>query len=107
MSIFFEHNGHTIWNPSNGIARLFLSQVNSVAEFLQVESGLSDIISDEIQIDVENLKALILAIETYRSGPHWRPIAIDATENMASVLTQFVQAAEQGSTFSERFNRDL
>ncbi len=51
MSQFFDVGDETLWNPSNGAARLFLSYVRLYEEELGVPSGFGPMESDECKID--------------------------------------------------------
>ncbi|MEU6373445.1 DUF6086 family protein [Streptomyces sp. NPDC046909] len=51
MSQYFELDGETLWNPSNGAARLFLAQVRVYEEEVGVPSGFGPMENDECQVD--------------------------------------------------------
>ncbi|MFF9767624.1 DUF6086 family protein [Streptomyces sp. NPDC014636] len=51
MSQYFEIGEETLWNPSNGAARLFLRQVEVFEAELELPSGLGPMRNDECKID--------------------------------------------------------
>jgi hypothetical protein len=51
MSQYFDVRGETLWNPSNGAARLFLRYVRLYEEELGVPSGFGPMENDECEID--------------------------------------------------------
>ena len=81
MSIIFQVNGNSIWNPSNLNANLFLSFTRSVESYLQVQSGFSDIQSDEISIDTLKLRKFITK---YQNQEH--QVFLNLTEGYFGVL---------------------
>ena len=51
MSQYFDIGDETLWNPSNGAARLFLRHVRLYEEELGVPSGFGPMENDECEID--------------------------------------------------------
>lgn len=51
MSQYFDIGDETLWNPSNGAARLFLRQVEVFEAELGLPSGIGPMRNDECQID--------------------------------------------------------
>ncbi|MFF8726009.1 DUF6086 family protein [Streptomyces sp. NPDC015171] len=51
MSQYFDIGDETLWNPSNGAARLFLRQVEVFEAELELPSGLGPMRNDECTID--------------------------------------------------------
>ncbi|GAA4063156.1 DUF6086 family protein [Streptomyces shaanxiensis] len=51
MSQYFDIGDETLWNPSNGAARLFLRYVRLYEEELGVPSGFGPMENDECKID--------------------------------------------------------
>ncbi|MFI8531195.1 DUF6086 family protein [Streptomyces aquilus] len=51
MSQYFDVGDETLWNPSNGAARLFLRHVRLYEEELGVPSGFGPMENDECEID--------------------------------------------------------
>ncbi|WP_225826302.1 DUF6086 family protein [Streptomyces naphthomycinicus] len=51
MSQYFEIGDETLWNPSNGAARLFLRQVEVFEAELELPSGLGPMRNDECKIE--------------------------------------------------------
>ncbi|RAG81656.1 hypothetical protein DN069_31705 [Streptacidiphilus pinicola] len=62
MSQYFDLGEQTLWNPSNGAARLFLRQVSVFEAELGWPSGLGEMREDECQIDPAALKAFVEAL---------------------------------------------
>ena len=55
MSYQFESNGRVVWDVSTDVARCFLSQVRSVEELCQADTGIGKVISDTVQIDLRQV----------------------------------------------------
>jgi hypothetical protein len=54
MSVYFiAKDSLDIWNPANIAARLFCDQAESAARVLGTETGLGQIIADEVAVDNE------------------------------------------------------
>ncbi|MFD5148968.1 DUF6086 family protein [Streptomyces sp. NPDC058401] len=51
MSQYYDVGDETVWNPSNGAARLFHRQVAVFEEELGLPSGIGPLINDECQLD--------------------------------------------------------
>ncbi|MBY8889245.1 DUF6086 family protein [Streptomyces sp. PTM05] len=62
MSQYFDLGKQTLWNPSNGAARLFLRQVYVFEAELGLPSGLGQMRDDECQIDPAALKTFAEAL---------------------------------------------
>jgi hypothetical protein len=50
MSQYYEMDGTTLWNPSNGASRLFLNQAKFFEEELGLPSGISPMKSDVCEV---------------------------------------------------------
>ena len=59
MSYVFEVNDDTIWSPSMIAGGFFISQVRQLERILSLPSGLTESMSDTIQVDVECLSAFL------------------------------------------------
>jgi hypothetical protein len=94
MSVFFECDGKTVWNPGADVAVMFVHQVRGLELMLRVSSGLTGIESDEVQIDVGALAAFIASLEARLSV--WRaPAALamcDAPTTMLCCLYALCEA---------------
>lgn len=51
MSQYYDMGDQTLWNPSNGASRLFMSQVSVYQAELGLPSGIGPMQADECQID--------------------------------------------------------
>ncbi|MGW8329861.1 DUF6086 family protein [Streptomyces sp. NPDC055897] len=51
MSQYYDIGDQTLWNPSNGASRLFMSQVSVYQAELGLPSGIGPMQADECQID--------------------------------------------------------
>ncbi|MDN3026423.1 DUF6086 family protein [Streptomyces sp. S.PB5] len=71
MSQYFELDGETLWNPSNGAARLFLAHVRIYEGELGITSGFGPMENDECQVDPAALASFADAlIELHDRTPH-------------------------------------
>ncbi len=61
MSIYFICNGKDLWNPASFTGRLYCEQANAVARLLKIESGVGEVIRDEVAVDAEKFKAFATA----------------------------------------------
>lgn len=60
MSIWvISSSGSDLWNPAQRKGRLFLANVRALEEFIGLPSGVSDVYSDEIEVDTIALEAFI------------------------------------------------
>lgn len=71
MSQYFEAAGTTLWNPSNGVASLFLRTADAVAPLVELPTGISPGRADEHEVDPDTFAALVDALVTrYLSSNH-------------------------------------
>ena len=72
MSIYFQTEERVVWNPSNGVARAFLAMTAAAEEFVGVASGFSAVVSDEVTVDVPQLRVFRAAMGevTHRATAH-------------------------------------
>ncbi|WP_025273642.1 DUF6086 family protein [Haloglycomyces albus] len=59
MSIMFDVGDTTIWNPSNGPGRLFVAIKSALETDHNLDSGISNITSDECKIDPPVLRSFL------------------------------------------------
>jgi hypothetical protein len=77
VSQYFGLGERTLWNPSNGAARLFLGQVFVFEAELGLPSGIGPMREDECQIDPGTLKLFVEALlERHRRTSHAVMIAL-------------------------------
>jgi hypothetical protein len=62
MSYMFEHRDEPIWEPSADVARLLLATTSHLEDRLGIKSGLTEYMSDTINIDFEQLSRFLLAL---------------------------------------------
>ncbi|WP_329336624.1 DUF6086 family protein [Streptomyces sp. NBC_00663] len=62
MSQYFDIGHQTLWNPSNGAARLFLRHVRLYEEELGVPSGFGPMENDECKIDPAVFETYVNAV---------------------------------------------
>ncbi|MEV0372491.1 DUF6086 family protein [Streptomyces sp. NPDC050636] len=62
MSQYYDMGDQTLWNPSNGASRLFMSQVNVYEAEVGLPSGIGPMKADECQIDPTVFKAFVDAL---------------------------------------------
>ncbi|MGJ5897878.1 hypothetical protein DF268_28170 [Streptomyces sp. V2] len=62
MSQYFEIDGESLWNPSNGASRLFLAHVRLYESKLGIPSGFGEMTDDECAIDVTLFGAFVRAL---------------------------------------------
>ncbi|WP_405407136.1 DUF6086 family protein [Streptomyces decoyicus] len=62
MSQYYDMGDQTLWNPSNGASRLFMSQVNIYEAEVGLPSGIGPMKADEYQIDPTVFKAFVDAL---------------------------------------------
>ncbi|MFJ9815542.1 DUF6086 family protein [Streptomyces sp. NPDC101151] len=62
MSQYFDIGDETLWNPSNGAARLFLLQVAAFEEEVGLPSGFGPMENDECRLDPVAFEAFLDAL---------------------------------------------
>ncbi|MFJ3205918.1 DUF6086 family protein [Streptomyces sp. NPDC086989] len=62
MSQYYDMGDQTLWNPSNGASRLFISQVSVYQAELGLPSGIGPMQADECQIDPLVFKEFVDAL---------------------------------------------
>lgn len=101
MSQYFELGEQTLWNPSNGAARLFLRQVSVFEGELGLPSGIGPMRDDECQIDPVALKTFVEALlEQYLSATHGVVIAL--SEGFAASMLVLAERAGIQLVLSDR-----
>ncbi|WP_435225214.1 DUF6086 family protein [Streptomyces sp. Tue6028] len=77
MSQYFKLDGRTLWNPSNGAARLFLRQVAVFEAELGLPSGIGPMEADESRIDPVAFQMFVAALlAQHRRTSHGVMIAL-------------------------------
>ena len=62
MSYLFEHRDEPIWEPSIDVARLLLAATSHLENRLGIKSGLTEYMSDTIDIDFDELSRFLVAL---------------------------------------------
>lgn len=73
MSVYFAVAGVVVWNPSNGVGRLYVAQLDAAARFAGMDSGLSYPAGDpdSFAVDPATFGALINELlRTYERSNH-------------------------------------
>lgn len=93
MSQYYVMGDQTLWNPSNGASRLFMSQVNVYQAEVGLPSGIGPMKADESQLDPTVFKMLVDALLTWhRNTSH----AVMAALSEGFVATVLVLAKRAG-----------
>ncbi|MEU2792333.1 DUF6086 family protein [Streptomyces sp. NPDC007100] len=93
MSQYYDMGDQTLWNPSNGASRLFMSQVSIYQAELGLPSGIGPMQADECQIDPVAFKAFVDALLAWhRRTSH----AVVAALSQGFVATVLVLAERAG-----------
>ncbi|MFD8488989.1 DUF6086 family protein [Streptomyces sp. NPDC059712] len=74
MSQYFDVGDETLWNPSNGAARLFLQHVAVYEAELGTPSGVGEMINDECQIDTGAYERFVNVLVEWHHGTRHRII---------------------------------
>jgi len=91
MSQYFDVGDETLWNPSNGAARLFLRHVTLYEDELGVPSGIGPMENDECRIDPAALGTFVNTLLQWRDRT--RHHVVDALS--AGFLATAVALAER------------
>lgn len=67
MSQYYKLGDRTLWNPSNGASRLFMSHVTVYQTQVGLPSGISPTDADERQIDPIAFAAFVDALLAWHS----------------------------------------
>ncbi|MFF4270263.1 DUF6086 family protein [Streptomyces sp. NPDC001536] len=128
MSQYFDIGDETLWNPSNGAARLFLRYVRLYEEELGVPSGFGPMENDECEIDPavfgayvdallelhdrtrhgiidalsEGFVATVLVLAERAGVDVRRPVVADGLEGLRDVQVPLIDAGERAVRLRER-----
>lgn len=93
MSQYYGMGDETLWNPSNGASRLFMSQVTVYQAELGLPSGIGPMQADECQIDPIAFQEFVDALLAWhRKTSH----AVTAALSEGFVATVLVLAERAG-----------
>ncbi|MFF9819529.1 DUF6086 family protein [Streptomyces sp. NPDC014006] len=93
MSQYYYMGDQTLWNPSNGASRLFLSQVSVYQAELGLPSGIGPMQADECQIDPLVFKEFVDALLAW----HWRtrhPVMAALSEGFVATVLVLAERAD-------------
>ncbi|MFG1941459.1 DUF6086 family protein [Nonomuraea sp. NPDC048826] len=94
MSQYFQAGDQVLWNPSNGVAGLFIRSAEALAPETGLPTGLGPMESDECQVDLATFAAFVSAlIGRYERSNH--PILHSLMEGF--IATALVLAERGGA----------
>ncbi|MFH9044798.1 DUF6086 family protein [Streptomyces sp. NPDC017966] len=107
MSQYYQLSGQTLWNPSNGASRLFMSQVTVYQAEVGLPSGIGPMEADECQIDPIALEAFVSALLAWHSETRHAVMATLSEGFVATVLALAeianIEVSWQAAKHAERF----
>ncbi|MFD4118459.1 DUF6086 family protein [Streptomyces niveus] len=86
MSQYYDVGDRTLWNPSNGASRLFMSQVSVYQAELGLPSGIGPMQADECQIDPLVFKDFVDALLAWHQRTNHEVMAALSEGFVAAVL---------------------
>ncbi|MCX4672391.1 DUF6086 family protein [Streptomyces sp. NBC_01381] len=86
MSQYYDLGDRTLWNPSNGASRLFMSQVTVYQAEVGLPSGISPMEADECQIDPISFAVFVDALLDWHSKTRHAVMATLSEGFVATVL---------------------
>jgi hypothetical protein len=97
VSQYFDVDDETLWNPSNGVSRLFRRQVAVFEAEWELASGIGPMENDECQISPPTFEVFVNALLTqHRRTSH--PIMLALSEGFTA--TAVVLAERAGITLN-------
>lgn len=86
MSQYYDLGDRTLWNPSNGASRLFMSQVTVYQAEVGLPSGIGPMEADECEIDPVAFAAFVDALLAWHSKTRHAVMATMSEGFVATVL---------------------
>lgn len=86
MSRYYDLGDQTLWNPSNGASRLFMSQVTIYQAEVGLPAGIGPMEADECQIDPIAFAAFVDALLAWHSNTRHAVMATLSEGFVATVL---------------------
>lgn len=86
MSQYYKLGDQTLWNPSNGASRLFMSQVTVYQAEVGLPSGIAPTEADECQLDLIEFAAFVDALLAWHSKTRHAVMATLSEGFVATVL---------------------
>lgn len=62
MSIYFDYQGETLWNPATGLGRWYVSLAEAAAQVVEVPTGLVMNDDDTCTIDLDDFRLFVEAL---------------------------------------------
>ncbi|QVQ51502.1 hypothetical protein J4H86_22325 [Spiractinospora alimapuensis] len=62
MSVFFDVDGQSVWNPSNTVAEVYLATAAALRGLAGTETGLGERRDDECAVDAHQLRDFTTAL---------------------------------------------
>jgi uncharacterized protein DUF6086 len=95
MSRYFQVGDQVLWNPSNGVAELFVSTANALASAVGVPTGIGLMEADEYQLDLDAFGAFVDAlVGRYVASRH--PILRSLLEGFTATALVIVKRGGRG-----------
>jgi hypothetical protein len=92
VSRYFQAGDRVLWNPSNGVADLFVGTVDMLATLEGVSAGIGPMQADEYQLDVDAFSGFVDAlVGRYLASRH--PILRSLMEGFTATALVLVQRA--------------
>ncbi|WP_327178470.1 DUF6086 family protein [Streptomyces sp. NBC_01335] len=105
MSQYYDLGDRTLWNPSNGASRLFMSQVTVYQAEVGLPSGIGPMEADECQIDPIAFAAFVDALLTWHGKTRHAVMATLSEGFVATVLALAekadIEVGRQGADHAE------
>lgn len=106
MSQYYDMGDQTLWNPSNGASRLFMSQVSFYQAELGLPSGIGPMQADECQIDPLVFKEFVDALLAWHRRTSHAVMAALSEGFVATVLVLAERAGTQVNWLPADFTED-
>ncbi|MFD4032025.1 DUF6086 family protein [Streptomyces sp. NPDC058637] len=106
MSQYFERGDRTLWNPSNGAARLFVSHLAVYEAELGMPSGIGPQDADAYQVDPDAFAAFVHALLRWHRDTGHRVMRALSDGFVATALALAERAGIEVDFGSPDFDRD-
>jgi hypothetical protein len=104
MGIIVSFNDHIVWEPSQTVGRLFVEQIRTLEHMLNTDSGVTNIVADEVEIDGDKFADFIdICIDTL-SRSNNGPLVVMASGCLAVSLSLYAMASGIWPTLPENLN---
>lgn len=106
MGYVFEANDVTFWSPSLNVGRVVLSQLTLLESLVEAPSGLQQIMSDTVAVDLMKLRRFVTkVIETDRLDNKVLQLCFAGLMSVLLAMLIFHEAAPDG--FAEHFDTNV